>query len=98
MLVAKTLGQELKNVLDNVVKMVNYIKSRPLKSRLFAQLCEAMDSPHRNLILHTEVRWLSRGRVLSRVLELKDEMLAFFTTQQLVDFSEMFTNVSWCAK
>ena len=68
-------------------------KLNPLKSLLFAQLCEAMDFPHRNLILHTEVRWLSPGRVLSRVLELKDEMLAFFTTQQLGDFIEMFTNV-----
>ena len=75
--VAKTIDEELKTALDDVVTMANYIKSRPLKSRLFAKLCEAMDSPHTNLILRTEVRWLSRGRVRSRVLELKDEMLAF---------------------
>ena len=69
-LVAKTLNDELKLVLDQVVKMVNYIKSRPLKSRLFKQLCIAMESKHLCLILHTEVRWLSRGKVLSRVFEL----------------------------
>jgi len=97
-LVAKTIGKELKTVLDDVVTMVNYIKSRPLKSRLFSQLCEAMDSKHTKLILHTEVRWLSRGRVLSRVLELKDEMLAFFTSQKLDNFIEMFLDDSWCAK
>ena len=38
-LVGKTLGSELKAVLDVVVKMVNYIKNKPLKSRLFAKLC-----------------------------------------------------------
>lgn len=97
-LAAKTIGEELKTVLDDVVKMVNYIKSRPLKSRLFAKLCESMDSPHTNLILHTEIRWLSRGRVLSRVLELKDEMLAFFTSHKLDDFIQMFKNDFWCAK
>ena len=38
-LVGKTLGSELKAVLDVVVKMVNYIKNKPFKSRLFAKLC-----------------------------------------------------------
>jgi hypothetical protein len=62
-LVAKTARHDLKILLDQVVKMVNYIKSRPLKSSLFNKLCEAMGSKYVNLILHTEVRWLSRGRV-----------------------------------
>jgi len=97
-LVSKTIGDELKAVLDDVVKMVNYIKSRPVKSRLFTKLCDDMDASHTTLILHTEVRWLSRGRVLSRVLELKDEMLAFFRSQNLENFIDMFNNDVWCAK
>ena len=35
-LIAKTLGQELKLVLESVVKMVNFIKSRPKQTRLFS--------------------------------------------------------------
>src|SRR4029434_8662881 len=35
-LVAKTLPAELTGVLERVVSMVNYIKTRPLKSRLFS--------------------------------------------------------------
>lgn len=45
-LVAKSLMPELNEVLQTVVKMVNFIKSKPLKSRLFNQLCSAMDSEH----------------------------------------------------
>lgn len=97
-LVAKTLKDELKLVLDQVIKMVNYIKSRPLKSRLFKQLCIAMESKHLCLILHTEVRWLSRGKVLSRVFELKDEMLAFFRNEKMSDFCDCLDNEFWCAK
>ena len=36
-LVSKAIGLELKYVLDQVAKMVNYIKSRPPKSRLFRE-------------------------------------------------------------
>jgi hypothetical protein len=62
---AKTIGDDLKLVLEKVIKMVNYIKQQPLKCRIFAQLCDSMEASHVSLILHTEVRWLSRGKVLS---------------------------------
>lgn len=97
-LVAKTLGNELRSVLDDIVKMVNFIKSRPVKSRLFSLLCEEMESPHVALILHTEVRWLSRGRVLSRVHELKEEMLTFFTLEEKIEFCELLADETWCGK
>ena len=69
-LVAKTLGTELKSALDMVVKIVNYIKMRPLKCRLFTKLCAGMEAEHSTLIQHTEIRWLSRGKVLSRFYKL----------------------------
>ena len=45
-LVAKTLGTELNSVLDMAVKIVNYIKMRPLKRRLFAKLCVSVEVQH----------------------------------------------------
>ncbi len=63
-LATKTMPADLKLVLDKAVRTVNFIKSRPLQSRLFAILC-AMGSDHCQLLLHTEVRWLSLGKVLT---------------------------------
>ncbi len=60
---AKTLGMELKYVLEVVIKIVNYIKTRPLKCRQFTLLCESMDAEHLTLLQHTEARWLFRGKV-----------------------------------
>jgi hypothetical protein len=96
-LISKTLPQELKSVLDQTITMVNYIKSRPLKSRLFKQLCNAMDAKHESLLLHTEVRWLSRGKVLMRVFELKEELLEFYITEGNMTFCELLKNEKWCA-
>ncbi|GFX75115.1 SCAN domain-containing protein 3 [Trichonephila clavipes] len=53
-LVTKFLPSDLKVVLEQCVKMVNYIKSRPLKSRLFSKLCQAMEAKYESLLLHTE--------------------------------------------
>ncbi|XP_071058434.1 zinc finger BED domain-containing protein 5-like [Pseudochaenichthys georgianus] len=63
-LASKKLSEDLSETLSTVVKIVNFIKGRPTNKRLFADLCE--DEAHQTLLLHTEVRWLSRGRVLAR--------------------------------
>ncbi|CAI9716938.1 domain-containing 3 [Octopus vulgaris] len=55
-LVSKTIPVALKQVLNQVVEMVNYIKSRPLKYRLFEQIYVDMDSQNKRLLLHTKVR------------------------------------------
>lgn len=77
-LACKDLPSELKTVLDEAVKIVNFIKSHALNSRLFKSLCEEMGSLHISLLYHTEVRWLSRGKVLQRLFELRFEVHLFF--------------------
>uniref|UniRef100_K7GJF8 DUF4371 domain-containing protein n=1 Tax=Pelodiscus sinensis TaxID=13735 RepID=K7GJF8_PELSI len=74
---AAKMPDDQRMVLDKSVKIVNFIKARPLNSRLFAALCDKMDSDHSQL-LHTEIHWLSRGKFLSHLLQLRDEVRIFF--------------------
>lgn len=77
-LASKKLSAELGSTLEQTVKMINNIKARPLHSRIFAKICQDMDSEHETLLLHAEVRWLSRGKILDRVYELRKEMIRYF--------------------
>jgi hypothetical protein len=49
----------MKNVLDDTVKIVNHIKSNHLNATLLTVLCEEIGSEHTSLVLHTEVRCFS---------------------------------------
>ena len=77
MLVAKIAQNELKEMLSEVIELVNLIKTCTVKSRIFELICKDMDSQDVRLLLHTGVRWLSKGKVLSRVHELQNEPLTF---------------------
>ncbi|KAF9762987.1 SCAN domain-containing protein 3 [Nosema granulosis] len=88
-LMSKTLGIGLKEVLDQVVKMIIFIKIRSLASWLFGQICINMDSQHRRLILHSDVRRLSSGNVLNRVNELKGELIVLFDEAKQLHFSDL---------
>ncbi|GBP47010.1 Deformed epidermal autoregulatory factor 1 [Eumeta japonica] len=59
-LVAKHLSDRLNQSLHFVIKAVNKIRSNALNTRLFAQLCDENDEDFQRLLLHTEVRWLSK--------------------------------------
>ena len=97
-LATKTMPADFKTVLEEAVRTVNFIKSRPLQSRLFAILCAEMGSDHRRqLLLHTEVRWLSRGEVLTRLFELRDEVRTFFVDSRF-ELSDRFCDFKWLCK
>lgn len=76
-LVAKQLSGQLHASLKTVVAAVNKIKSRSLNSRLFRRLCIENDEDYERLLLHTEVRWLSKGNCLSRVFNLFETVVEF---------------------
>ncbi|KFD67345.1 hypothetical protein M514_20381 [Trichuris suis] len=46
--------------------------------RLFRQLCDENDEEFNRLLLHTEVRWLSKGTCLTRFYELFGSVIQFF--------------------
>ena len=90
-----TLGGDLREVLDQVVHMVNFVKTRPVKSRLFEQIYTNMESQHRRLLLHTYVRWLSRGKVHIRVHELRRELITFLEAMKQSHSCNLFQCECW---
>lgn len=91
-LASKTLTPELQDVLKICIKVVNAIKSSALNTRLFEVLCSEMSSEHKTLLFHTEVRWLSKGNMLNRLYELKNEVEIFLLSQEKNNLCDQFTN------
>ncbi|KAG6934017.1 zinc finger BED-type containing 5 [Chelydra serpentina] len=93
---AKKMEPEVHKVLQDVIDVVNFIKARPLNSRIFTILCNEIRSDHENLLYHTEVRWLSRGKVLHKVVKLKDELCIFLLpNDKCSKFNDLFCDDKW---
>uniref|UniRef100_K7FR34 DUF4371 domain-containing protein n=1 Tax=Pelodiscus sinensis TaxID=13735 RepID=K7FR34_PELSI len=93
---AKKMEPEVHKVLQDVIDVVNFIKTRPLNSRIFTILCNEMGSDHENLLYHTEVCWLSRGKVLKRGVKLKDELRIFLLQKDKCSkFADLFCDDKW---
>ncbi|CAG9790709.1 unnamed protein product [Diatraea saccharalis] len=89
-LASKTLPQSLCQILNSAIKIINYIKSSALNSRLFTLLCEDLDSDHKVLLFRTEVRWLSKGNMLARLYELREEVILFLEFKENNNFLQLF--------
>ena len=81
-LATKTLPPKLAEVLKIVVQCVNYVRNSALKHRIFKELCNEMGSEFEVLLYHSNVRWLSRGKVLNRVFAMRVELALFLREHQ----------------
>jgi hypothetical protein len=79
---SKYVSPALNQVLEYVVNVGNFIKTRPLKARFFKKLCVDMGSEHTSLLYYNTSRWLSCGRVLSRTFELRQEIYVFLKEEE----------------
>ena len=52
-LVSKTIPKRLHEHLSAVIKVINYVKSLALNTRLFSKLCKDIDANHTALLYHT---------------------------------------------
>ena len=71
--------------MTKVVKVVNYIRAHALKHRQFRTLVEEYDTQYQDLSLHAEVRWLSRGIVLQKFMDLLPVIREFITQRNQRD-------------
>ena len=76
-----------------VVPIVNYLRTKKLKHRLFTLFLEVADSEYGGMVCHTDARWFSRANVLQRFIALKPEISKFLETEPK-EFSEL-NDSSW---
>ena len=86
----------LHGTLKDVIQVVNYIKRNAKKTRCFEKLFQDPGSEHVQVFYNAEVRWLSRGKVLSRFYELQAEIAAF-VAQSNSPLADLFSNSVWLA-
>ena len=77
-LVAKNISGRLHDSLNTVMRTANTIKARAFDSSLFRQLCAENDEEFEQLLLHTEVRWLSKQNCMRRFYSLFSTVVEFF--------------------
>lgn len=86
-LIGKYLGFD--HVMKKVVKAVNFIRSRGLNHRQFKEFLNDIECEYGDVLYYSEVRWLSRGKVLQRFLNLIEEIKMFLNQKsQPVDYLE----------
>ena len=63
--------------------IINFIRSTSsLQHRLFHMLLSKMSSEHHDLLLHNDIRWLSKGRALERFCNLREEITTFLLSSK----------------
>ncbi|XP_076043774.1 SCAN domain-containing protein 3-like [Oratosquilla oratoria] len=73
---------KLNTVMKDVIQIVNFIKSSALNSRLFSQMCSDMKIDYEHLLYYSPVRWLSLGKVLQRMLDMRVEVEIFLNKKK----------------
>ena len=90
-LATKALPQESQDIMKSVVSVVNFVKTSASNSRLFSiELFIELDASNNVLLLHTDVRWLSRSKASTRVFDLRDELKTFFNKKSKPQFEALF--------
>jgi len=72
----------LDETMEEAISIVNFIRARALNHRQFRQILQNDDSTEkREILFHTNVRWLSKGAVIKRIYEFQDVIKEFYASK-----------------
>ena len=79
-LATRYLPEPFKVIFDSGIKIINFIRARAKNHRVFRNICEELEEEYGDLLLYTEVRWLSKGKSFHRLYKLRTSVQAFGNT------------------
>lgn len=83
MVLCASLGKEYSEIMTTVMKLVNFLRaSSALQHRLLRSFLTEVNAEFDDLLLHNNVRWLSKGKVLERFWTLRKELETFLLNQK----------------
>ncbi|KAK7938377.1 hypothetical protein WMY93_001703 [Mugilogobius chulae] len=89
---------------DTITKLVNFLRaSSSHQHRLLREFLAEVDAPANDLLLHSNVRWLSKGKVLERFWKIRNDIKDFLAQQKspkaqvFLDFLEEESNLDTLA-
>ena len=86
------LCDELGEVMSTIVKLVNFLRcNSSLQHRLFRSFLEEFSAEFGDLLLHNDVRWLSKGCVLERFWNLREDVAEFLQSLKTKKAAEFLT-------
>ncbi len=78
--------QGVKEVMDVSMNIAWSIRARSLYRQLFSAYLEEADCNHTDLLLHIDVRWLSRSKLLQKLWELLPEIREFLLSTKSAEY------------
>ncbi|XP_043917683.1 general transcription factor II-I repeat domain-containing protein 2B-like isoform X2 [Protopterus annectens] len=86
---------KMENVMNVVIKTINFIRSRGLNHRQFQEFLNTLETSYGDIVYFTAVRWLSRCKMLKHFYDLRNEIKCFMESKGKP--VPEFENASWMA-
>lgn len=85
------LSEEYAEVMNTMMKLINFLRaSSSHQHRLLREFLKEVEANANDLLLHNNVRWLSKGRVLERFWSIRKKITVFLKqlkSQKATQFS-----------
>lgn len=72
-MLCSTLSEEYADVLNTVIKLVNFLRASSSHQHRLLQESTEVDADSNDLLLHCNIRWLRKGKVLARFWAIRNE-------------------------
>lgn len=78
-----SLGEIYAEIMNTMMKLANFLRaSSALQHRLLKLFLTEVNAEFDDLLLHNNIRWLSKGKVLERFWAIRNELQLFLSQQK----------------